>query len=110
MLPVDGNQPTEPCAFNASLPADLTVTSGHSLPAVQTSLLAGKAPDRVPLASESQEPVSLSPEVALFLIEIYFERHYQADLLFDKQRFLDDYVNHTVPKCVLLAVFALASL
>lgn len=56
------------------------------------------------------EDVDVAEEVALFLIEIYFERHYQADLLFHKQSFIDDYLSQRLPRCISLAVFAFASM
>lgn len=58
----------------------------------------------------SGQGVSLSSEVALFLTEIYFERHYEAEFLFCKQRFIRDHVGGTLPSYVSLAVFAFASL
>ena len=59
---------------------------------------------------DSIEDAHVAEEVALFLIEIYFERHYQADLLFYKQSFVDDYVSQRLPGCISLAVFAFASM
>ncbi|CEJ91926.1 hypothetical protein VHEMI07609 [[Torrubiella] hemipterigena] len=52
----------------------------------------------------------VSREVAMLLIEIYFQRHYQAALLLDKQRFLTDYSASSDPSFLSLAVFAFASL
>ncbi|KAH7139964.1 hypothetical protein B0J13DRAFT_69292 [Dactylonectria estremocensis] len=63
-----------------------------------------------PVASDNWQGVSLSNEVALLLAEIYFERHYEAELLFHKQRFLQDHDAGTLPSYVSLAVFAFASL
>lgn len=54
--------------------------------------------------------VQVSKEVALFLFEIYFERHYQADLLFRKKQFIDDYTAGKIYNYVVLATFAFASL
>jgi hypothetical protein len=49
------------------------------------------------------------PEVALFLIEIYFS-HWNAVLLFHKPSFTSDYLCNKVPDFVSLSVFALASM
>lgn len=54
--------------------------------------------------------VDLSREVALFLIEIYFERHYQADLLFSKKDFIQSYKAGNICDQVTQAMFAFASL
>ncbi|KAK5991691.1 hypothetical protein PT974_07724 [Cladobotryum mycophilum] len=56
------------------------------------------------------DAVQLSQEVAMFLIDVYFDRHYQAHLLFNKKDFTANFLNHKVPKFVLLSVFAFASL
>ncbi len=66
--------------------------------------------DEESLISNNSEGVQLADEVALFLTEIYFERHYQADLLFRKQNFIEDYLAQRLPDFVSLAVFAFASL
>ncbi|KAF4211435.1 hypothetical protein CNMCM5878_002601 [Aspergillus fumigatiaffinis] len=54
--------------------------------------------------------VEVSREVALFLIEIYFERHYQADLLFHKRDFIQSYKSGRIADHVSRAIFAFASL
>ncbi|KAI8648315.1 hypothetical protein NCS56_01515800 [Fusarium sp. Ph1] len=54
--------------------------------------------------------VQVSKEVALFLFEIYFERHYQADFLFRKKQFMEDYTAGKICNYVVLATFAFASL
>ncbi|KAL5315282.1 hypothetical protein ACEPPN_016149 [Leptodophora sp. 'Broadleaf-Isolate-01'] len=51
-----------------------------------------------------------SPEVALFLIDIFFSRLYNASLLFHKATFLSDYHANKVPDFVALSIFALASI
>ena len=56
------------------------------------------------------EPASASKEVALFLIEIFFERHYQANLLFHRARFIEDYLALRMPRFISMAVFAFGSL
>jgi hypothetical protein len=66
--------------------------------------------DEESLIPNNSERVQLADEVALFLIEIYFERHYQADLLFRKQSFIEDYLARRLPDFIPLAVFAFASL
>lgn len=66
--------------------------------------------DEASLISNNSEGVQIADEVALFLTEIYFERHYQADLLFRKQNFIEDYLAQRLPDFVSLAVFAFASL
>ncbi|PWI66992.1 hypothetical protein PCL_04498 [Purpureocillium lilacinum] len=48
--------------------------------------------------------------IGLSLLEIYFERIYNAHLLFDKSRFFEDYLQRKLPDFLLKAVFALASL
>ncbi len=67
---------------------------------------------RIPAASlhASLRTVSLpSPEVAVFLFEIYFSRLYNASLLFHKKIFLSEYFANQVPDFVALSIFALAS-
>jgi hypothetical protein len=64
-------------------------------PALQTTLLRTSLP---------------SYEVAIFLIEIYFSRVYNANLLFHKRSFLSDLAVNRVPGFVALSVFALASM
>lgn len=54
--------------------------------------------------------VQVSKEVALFLIEIYFERHYQAHLLFRKRQLIDEYTTGAACPRAALAIFAFASL
>jgi hypothetical protein len=49
-------------------------------------------------------------EVALFLFEIYFERHYQAHLLFRKDDLIEGYKAGNSCRYVILATFAFASL
>ncbi|KAJ5249286.1 hypothetical protein N7468_000737 [Penicillium chermesinum] len=58
-----------------------------------------------------EEPgsIEVSREVALFLIEIYFERHYQADLLFHKRDFIRSYKSGRISDQVSRAIFAFAS-
>lgn len=48
--------------------------------------------------------------MALYLFEIYFERHYQADLLFLKHQVIADYQTGTACDYVVLAVMAFAAL
>jgi hypothetical protein len=50
-----------------------------------------------------------SPEVAMFLIEIYFARMYNAHLLFHKESFVSDFANGKVADFIALAIFASAS-
>jgi hypothetical protein len=59
---------------------------------------------------EGPGDVGVSREVALFLIEIYFERHYQADLLFRKRDFIQSYKSGLICDHVSRAIFAFASL
>lgn len=59
---------------------------------------------------EGPSYVEVSREVALFLIEIYFERHYQADLLFHKGDFIRSYKSGRISDQVSRAIFAFASL
>lgn len=67
---------------------------------------------RLPQQSSQEEPgyVDVSRDVALFLIEIYFERHYQADLLFCKRDFIQNYKAGHICDQVTRAIFAFASL
>lgn len=58
---------------------------------------------------EARGCVEVSREVALFLIEIYFERHYQADLLFSKRDLIQSYNAGHVSDHVSRAMFAFAS-
>lgn len=51
-----------------------------------------------------------SSEVAMFLIEIYFARLYNAHLLFHKETFVADFVANRVPDFVALGIFASASM
>ncbi|KAI5457057.1 hypothetical protein BGZ63DRAFT_82703 [Mariannaea sp. PMI_226] len=48
--------------------------------------------------------------IGFSLLEIYFERIYNAHLLFDKSSFFEDYLQTKLPDFLLKAVFALASL
>ncbi|KAH7378875.1 hypothetical protein BKA64DRAFT_240815 [Cadophora sp. MPI-SDFR-AT-0126] len=50
-----------------------------------------------------------SPEVAIFLFEIFFSRLYNASLLFHKATFLSDFHANKVPDFVALSIYALAS-
>ncbi|KAL6414104.1 hypothetical protein AUP68_00620 [Ilyonectria robusta] len=90
--------------------------SGGLDPALDSNLATRTRPSPRPTQSaldssvNSGQGVSLSSEVALFLTEIYFERHYEAEFLFCKQRFIRDYIGGTLPSYVSLAVFAFASL
>ncbi|KAI3573528.1 hypothetical protein IWW34DRAFT_855699 [Fusarium oxysporum f. sp. albedinis] len=70
-----------------------------SFPASQTTL------DQESLA-DAQVPM----EVALFLFEIYLERHYQAHLLFRKDGLIEGYKIGNSCRYVILATFAFASL
>ena len=63
-----------------------------------------------PSMPDGDEDTHVADEVALFLIEIYFERHYQANLLFYKQSFIDDYLSQRLPGYISKAVFAFASM
>ena len=51
-----------------------------------------------------------SSEVAMFLIEIYFARLYNAHLLFHKETFMADFAANRIPDFVALAIFASASM
>jgi hypothetical protein len=50
-----------------------------------------------------------SSEVAMFLIEIYFARMYNAHFLFHKETFILDFVANKVPDFIAMAIFASAS-
>jgi hypothetical protein len=50
-----------------------------------------------------------SSEVAMFLIDIYFARMYNAHLLFHKETFISDFTANKVPDFIALAIFASAS-
>ncbi|KAF4995325.1 hypothetical protein FDECE_12816 [Fusarium decemcellulare] len=54
--------------------------------------------------------VDVSREVAFFLFEIFFERHYQSSLLFRKKTFIESYVAGKACSYVVHAIFAFASL
>ncbi|KIL92393.1 hypothetical protein FAVG1_04804 [Fusarium avenaceum] len=86
--PEPHDQPEEPAA-----PA---ITG---LPVSQTSL-----------HQESLVAAQVPMEVALFLFEIYFERHYQAHLLFRKDDLIESYKAGNSCRYVILATFAFASL
>ena len=51
-----------------------------------------------------------APEIGLLLIEVYFSRMFTSGLLFDRPAFMQDYHASLLPKIVLYAVFAQASL
>ena len=51
-----------------------------------------------------------STQVALELIELFFSRHYHANLLFHKQTFISSYIAGDLPDFVLLSVFCLAAM
>jgi hypothetical protein len=63
-----------------------------------------------PLQATLRGVVLPSPEVAVFLIEIYFSRMYNACLLFHKKTFLSDYAANRIPDFVALSIFAFASM
>lgn len=50
-----------------------------------------------------------SNELALDLIDAYFDHLYNATLLFHKQTLISDYLAGKVPDCVALSIFALAA-
>jgi hypothetical protein len=50
-----------------------------------------------------------SKELALDLIDAYFDHVYNATLLFHKQTLISDYLAGQVPDCVALSIFALAA-
>lgn len=56
-----------------------------------------------------QETATLSPRMALLLIEIYFSRHWNAELMIHKPSFTYDYHLNKVPDFLSLSIFALAS-
>ncbi|UZP36669.1 hypothetical protein NXS19_004485 [Fusarium pseudograminearum] len=80
-------------------PEEPALTASTGFPASQTTL------DQESLAG-AQVPM----EVALFLFEIYFERHYQAHLLFRKDDLIEGYKAGNSCRYVILATFAFASL
>jgi hypothetical protein len=47
--------------------------------------------------------------MALLLIEIYFCRHWNAELMIHKPSFTSDHLDNKVPDFVSLSIFALAS-
>jgi hypothetical protein len=51
-----------------------------------------------------------SKELALALIDAYFDHVYNATLLFHKQTLIPDYLAGKVPDCVALSIFALAAM
>jgi len=59
--------------------------------------------------SALQETATLSPKMALLLIEIYFSRHWNAELMIHKASFIYDYLLNKVPDFLSLSIFALAS-
>jgi hypothetical protein len=67
-----------------------------------TSLVAGRHP-------ALQKIATLSPRMALLLIEIYFCHHWNAELMIHKPSFTSDYINNKIPDFVSLSIFALAS-
>jgi hypothetical protein len=72
-----------------------------------------QARQNTPLVAEPhpalQRTATLSPRMALLLIEIYFSRHWNAELMIHKPSFTSDYLNNKVPDFVSLSIFALAS-
>jgi len=50
-----------------------------------------------------------SKELALELIDTYFDHVYNATLLFHRQSLISDYLAGKVPDCVALSIFALAA-
>ncbi len=63
-----------------------------------------------PLQASLHRTTLPSSEVAIILIEIYFMRLYNANLLFHKRTFLNEYALNRVPDFLALSVFALASM
>ena len=74
------------------------------------SALEGYQISTPPLQTALKKTIIPSPEVAIFLIKIYFSRLYNAHLLFHKETFLADFVANKVPDFVALAIFASASM
>ncbi|PVH73068.1 hypothetical protein DL98DRAFT_608552 [Cadophora sp. DSE1049] len=63
-----------------------------------------------PINSVLKRTTLPSPEVAVFLIDVFFSRLYNASLLFHKATFLSEYHANKVPDFVTLSIFALASI
>lgn len=51
-----------------------------------------------------------SSEIAMFLIEVYFSRIYNATLLYHKPRFISDWISGRLPSFIALSIFASASI
>ena len=62
-----------------------------------------------PLQTALKKTNMPSSEVAMFLIEIYFARMYNAHLLFHKETFIAEFLAKKVPDFIALAIFASAS-
>lgn len=64
------------------------------------------------------KPIPVSPglqdlpprAIGLGLLDIYFERLYNADLIFHRSHVFQNYLDGTIPSFLLRAIFALASL
>ena len=63
-----------------------------------------------PLQTALKKTNMPSSEVAMFLIEIYFSRFYNAHFLFHKATFLADFAANRVPDFIILGIFASASM
>ncbi|KAI6750530.1 hypothetical protein HG530_014811 [Fusarium avenaceum] len=72
--------------------------------------ITGLSPRQTALDRENLVAAKVPMEVALFLFEIYFERHYQAYLLFRKDDLIESYKAGNSCRYVILATFAFASL
>ncbi|OQV05672.1 Fungal specific transcription factor domain-containing protein isoform 2 [Cladophialophora immunda] len=51
-----------------------------------------------------------SSEMAMFLIEVYFSRAYNATLLYHKERFVSHWIRRRLPSFIALSIFATASI
>lgn len=66
--------------------------------------------DNNPCLSTSCDAILPSRAIGFMLLEVYFERIYNANMLFDKATFFRSYMNGEVPDYLLRAVLALATL
>lgn len=80
----------------------------RGLPALAVSSSAGtESSEKDVVVNDVAVPTS---ELALFLFEIYFERLYNASLLFHKASLVADYIHRRTPKYVSFSIFALATM
>ena len=94
-----------PAQYNALMRSDSIEESDHGGQSVHEDYQVSTPPLQTALKRTNMP----SSEVAMFLIEIYFARMYNAHYLFHKETFISDFTANKVPDFISMAIFASAS-